>query len=295
MPLLLVGHIFIVLIGNIFGCPVVPFTFGGEIWGYIYVNSCSAGLCDLQSARNGVSVAIFHEVGASLMKRERHASLNALAAHIEHPFVATFARIHPRFAAHRHLLDAVIEPLLKVHRLEHRCHNYRFVLDGQTLEDGQAEISHSLIFYRATHYHIAVAVAPIGRHTFGKAMNALGEEVEHAVATQAHHKPTLTAPLVGSIEQKIAGKASENYAARWDLVGTVAAALHGQSESPSFARHIAAHVAAILRVLPIHIAVAAPGANLSAAVPRIPTYVCRIEFLHVGKVTKKRRKFGIIC
>ena len=90
MPLFLVGHIFIVLIENIFGCPVVPFTFGGEIWGYIYVNSGSAGLTDLQSGRNGVSVAIFHEVGASLMKRERHASLNALAAHIEHPFVATF-------------------------------------------------------------------------------------------------------------------------------------------------------------------------------------------------------------
>jgi len=101
-------------------------------------------------------------------------------------------------------------------------------------------------------------------------VDPLGEEVETAVAALADHRPAVGPPRVGVLQQEVGGETGEDEAPRRDFVTLVALALHGEVEGQRLAGNLTADFAAVHLVLPINVAVAAPGGDLGATVPGVP-------------------------
>ena len=244
--------------------------FGHHILADFVVDIGLVSLAQLVTARNAVHTAVFDEPRARLVKAESHVVSHALFPDVKNPVVVARSRLGARLAACGHLLNIGREVWRKVDVGEHRGHHYALVLDGHIQENRQPVVGHCLILDGATHQHVVVAVAPIVGHALQKAVNAFGEEVEPKVAALAYHPPALGAPLVGIFQQKIGREASEDNPPRWNLPTLVALAFQRQIEISCLAAFAARNLTAVHLVLTIDIAIFAAGANLGAAVPRIP-------------------------
>ena len=144
------------------------------------------------------------------------------------------------------------------------------MLDGEGEKNGQTIIGHRLVLYRASHDDIVVAVAPVGGYAFHETVDTFGEEVEPEVAPLPHHLPAFRPPFVRVFQQKVGSEAGEDQLAALYLPRLVALLFHRQVEIGCLATFAARALAAIHLVLPVDIAVLAPGAYLGTSVPRIP-------------------------
>ena len=93
--------------------------------------------------------------------------------------------------------------------------------DRKPCKDRQPEIRPVLVFTGAAYDHIIIAVSPVGRHTFPKALNAFREKVKHTIAAVFYHFPAFIAPLIRVLQQKIRGKAGHDDGTGRDLQRSV--------------------------------------------------------------------------
>lgn len=176
-----------------------------------------------------------------------------------------------RFAAHRNLLDRIIvQPRRQIEPLEQGRGDDRLVADRQVAENRQPVLRHRPVLHRAAHDHVLPAVAPIIGHRSGETVDPLGEKEEAAVAPPAYHLPGAGPPRIGIGEQEIGGEAGEDEGSGRNLPAPVALTPQGQIVIPVPPRLAAGRLRPVHLVLPIDIAVAAPGADLRTAVPRVP-------------------------
>ena len=238
------------------------------------------GLAQLVLPLNAIGPAILHEVGAGLVKPEGHPPLHALPPEVEHPIVVARTRIHARLAPDRDLLDRRIKIRQEVYPLEQGSRRDDLMLDGGGEENGQTIIRHRLVLDRASNQHIVVAIAPIIRDTLRETVDALGEEIEHAVTPLAHHAPAVRPPFVGIFQEEIRGETSEDHLARRQLVRLVTLALDREVERGRFPGDIASYLAPVHLVLPIDVAELTARTELRAPVPRVPVGICAPRFRH---------------
>ena len=147
------------------------------------------------------------------------------------------------------------------------------MLDGQRFEDRQSVIGHLLVLHRAAYLHIVIAVTPVIGHAFHETVNAFGEEIKQEVSPPLHHQPALLTPLVGIGEQEVGSETGEDHLAALNLPRLVTLELDGEIEIARLTTFATRHLAAVHLVLPIYIAVLAPGTDLGASVPRIPVLI----------------------
>ena len=154
------------------------------------------------------------------------------------------------------------------------------MLDGEGQKNGQTIIDHILIFHRASHNDIVIALAPVVGHTFHETVDALGEEKETEVAPLLHHPPTFRSPFVRVFQEDIGGETSEDNLTALNLPRPVAFPLHRQVEIARLAALAARNLAAVHLILTVNVTVFAPSANLGAAMPRIPVGIYFPMFGH---------------
>ena len=244
----------------------------------IYI--CLVCLTVLIPAGHIIQSTILHNSRPRLVKTEWHLFLHTLAAHLQHPVIITRPRVTSRLAAHTHLLNRFVQILRQPNLPQQRSGNDRLVLYRQPEEDRQPVIGHRLVLHRATHQHVVVSIAPVGRDALHKAVYPLCEEIKPQILPHPHHLPTLLTPRVGILKQKIGGETGENQPSRRYLILFVPATLHRQIVVGRPPRQIAPYLAAVHLILPIHIAIPAPRTNLGASMPRIPINIQVIAIAH---------------
>ena len=139
-------------------------------------------------ARYAVLAAILYQIRTGLVKTERHPGSDTLGMHVKNPVVIQRAGVFARLSPNRNLLDLMrVKILPQVYPFKHRSHNHKPVLYGQRQEYGHTIVATVLILNRAAHGHMPVALAPVGRQTLGKTLDALGKEKECAVGAPADY------------------------------------------------------------------------------------------------------------
>ena len=241
-------------------------------------------LAELVAPRHAEHFAVLDEVGSGLMETERNVGVDALLPEVQHPTVVARAGAGARFSANGDLLDAVVQIRSDVDGANERRYDDAFVLDRQRLKDGQPIVGHLLVLHRAADDDVVVAVAPILRDALQEAVDTFGEEVEMEVAPDTHHLPALGPPRVCVLQEEVGGKAGKDDFSWFDLPGPVPPALDWEVEIAGLAALATGYLAAVHLILPIDIAVLAPGADLCATVPRIPVGIYLPTFGHAAKL-----------
>ena len=260
--------------------PVEFHRLGHEVLADLVVDVGLMGLAELVTSSHIVPLPVLDEVGTGLMESERDAMGDTLCSEGKNPVVVAGAGIDPRLAPDRHLLDGFIQIRRDVHGGDQRRCDDALVLDGKRPEDGQPVIGHLLILHRAPYDDIVIAVAPVVGHAFQETVDAFGEKVELEVAPPPDHFPAFRPPGIGIFQQEIGCKTGEHQLPALDLPGFVALSLDREIEIARLPALAARYLAAVHLILPVDIAVFAPGADLGATVPRVPVGVYLPVFGH---------------
>ena len=150
--------------------------------------------------------------------------------------------------------------------------------DRKLCEDRQPEIRPILVFAGAAYADIVIAVSPVSRRTFRKALDALRKKVKHAVIAAPDHFPAFITPCIRILQQKIRGKAGHNDGTRRDLRRSVTLLFDRQVEVLRFAALLRRNRTAVCFILPVNIAVTASFGVFRTAMPGIPA--CVFLFTH---------------
>lgn len=222
-------------------------------------------------AGDAVEAAVFEQVGAGLMKCERHSALAALVVYVEHPVVVERAGIFTRLAPDRDFAYFCrVEISAYIHRPEHWGHNYQAVSYRQVEKYWQAVVGSVLILDRASYAHIVIALAPVGRKALAETVDAFGEKEETAIAATAYYVPYLGPPWVGLLNEQVGGETQCKFRPRriFPLFASVELQRHVErAGAPHIARGCRC---AKCGIFAIHVAVLASGTDFVAAVPRVP-------------------------
>ena len=122
------------------------------------------------------------------------------------------------------LLSASLQRLssgFKINGAKHGTEDNCFVPDRKLREDRQSEICPILVFAGAAYDNIVIAVSPVSRRTFRKALDALREKIKHTVVAAPYHFPAISTPFICVLQQVIRGKASHDNRAWRDFQRSV--------------------------------------------------------------------------
>ena len=259
---------------------------GERILGYIprrdlVVYTGLSRLSDLLAARHAVELAVLDKTRPGLVELKGDLSFHTLLPEREYPVVATWPGVGAGFPACRDLLDICrVKIGAQVKFREYWRGNDCPVPYRETQKDRQTVVGHLLVFYRAAYDDVIITGSPVGRQAFVQPVDTFREEIEKAVPPCPYHPPALRAPVVSVLEEKVGGEAGENDLSRRQLPAPVSLFPDGQVEISVFAAEGCGLFSAVHGVLPVNIAVFAPGTQLRAAVPRVPAGVDTVILRH---------------
>ena len=131
-----------------------------------------------------------------------------------------------------------------------------------------------MILASAADLDVIVPVVPIGRQTALNALRTLCYHIKEAVGACFHNLPSIAAPLISVLVEKVRREARHKRAAARVLILPLklTCAVNSKRHIKRFCFCNNARILAVLRIAAVNIAVVAAGGDLRAAVPRVSRY-----------------------